>query len=256
VKQTVLRQLVIVILQSSLLLSFLSGCNFKENEKLKAQNDSLRVNLQANNRAVVAIKEISVLIDSVDAVRDILRLQMLEGIPYKDYSERMTQVLDYVNKSKTKIEELQKKFQRLSDSTSGYVMMIDALKSELTIASEHIADLQLQVQKAEEKNNELMTLVKVQKSTIDNNEQKIKESKKEISAYETRIGKLVVQSQLYEAELYFTKAEVAYEEARQTKLAPRKKKEILKEAMELYKKSSELGNKQASARVTELQGKI
>jgi chromosome segregation ATPase len=251
-----LKQCVSYSLQFGLILLFLSGCNTKELERLRAQNDSLRTNITDNHKAVKDIQEISVLIDSVDAMRNVLRVEMLEGIPYKDYSERMEQVLAYVDQSKTKIQELQEKFEKLSDSTNGYLMMIDALNGELVIATEQIEDLKLQVEKAEAKNTELMTIVKVQKTTIDDNQAKIKQSKKEITTNEARIAELAAKSQLYESELYYTKAEAAYEQAKQTKLAPRKKKDIMKEALELYKKASALGNKQAPAKITELESKI
>jgi hypothetical protein len=46
------------------------------------------------------------------------------------------------------------------------------------------------------------------------------------------------------------------EAANRTKLAPRKKKETLKEAIELYKKALSLGKQEAQARIAELEKKI
>jgi hypothetical protein len=66
----------------------------------------------------------------------------------------------------------------------------------------------------------------------------------------------MVQSKLSEADSYYARAEAVEEAANRTKLAPRKKKETLKEAIELYKKAQSLGNTKAQAKIDELTKRV
>ena len=52
------------------------------------------------------------------------------------------------------------------------------------------------------------------------------------------------------------RAQAVEEAANRTKLAPRKKKDTYKEALELYKKSVSLGKAEAQAKVDELEKKL
>ncbi|MCE2996970.1 MAG: hypothetical protein LW863_15325, partial [Flammeovirgaceae bacterium] len=64
------------------------------------------------------------------------------------------------------------------------------------------------------------------------------------------------QSKVNEADSYFTRAAAIEEAANRTKLAPKKKKNTYKEAIELYKKALSLGKQEAQAKITELEKKI
>jgi hypothetical protein len=59
-----------------------------------------------------------------------------------------------------------------------------------------------------------------------------------------------------EADSYFMRAQAVEEAANRTKLAPKKKKDTLKEAIELYKKALSLGKTEAQDKITELEKKI
>jgi predicted nucleic acid-binding Zn-ribbon protein len=245
----------VVLFSSALLILFVS-CQKKHIEKLETQNDSLRTVLRINEQAVLTIKEINTLLDSIDAERKLIKLEMVEGIPYSNYSARMEGVLEYVKKSQTKIDDLQKTLKSVKNENSAYTMMIDALKNELEIATSEISSLQEQVKNVENKNTELVTLVHLQQNEISANQTKIESSKQELSLFENKIHELMLQSKVSEADAYYARAEAVYEAAQRTKLAPRKKKETLKEALELYKKSFSLGKAEARAKVTVLQKKI
>jgi hypothetical protein len=52
------------------------------------------------------------------------------------------------------------------------------------------------------------------------------------------------------------RAQAVEEAANRTKLAPKKKKDTLKEAIELYKKALSLGKTEAQDKITELEKKI
>ena len=66
----------------------------------------------------------------------------------------------------------------------------------------------------------------------------------------------MISSKVDEADAYFARAEAVEEAAKRTKLAPRKRKESLKEALELYKKAAALGREDANGKVTELEKRI
>ena len=73
---------------------------------------------------------------------------------------------------------------------------------------------------------------------------------------EAKIQELMIASKVSEADSYYARAQAVEEAANRTKLAPKKKKETLKEAIELYKKSLSLGKEEAQAKITELEKKI
>ena len=66
----------------------------------------------------------------------------------------------------------------------------------------------------------------------------------------------MVQGKVNEADQYFARAQAIELAANRTKLAPRKKKETFKEAIELYKKALSLGKAEAQAKISELEKRI
>ena len=73
---------------------------------------------------------------------------------------------------------------------------------------------------------------------------------------EEKIQQVQLQSKVSEADSYFARGQAVEEAANRTKLAPRKKKETYKEAIELYKKALSLGKQEAQAKIDALSKKI
>jgi hypothetical protein len=67
---------------------------------------------------------------------------------------------------------------------------------------------------------------------------------------------LMISSKMSEADAYFARGQAVEEAANRTKLAPRKKKETYREAVELYKKALSLGKNEAQDKITELEKKL
>src|SRR5688500_6519954 len=85
------------------------GCNNKAKEvALQSEVDSLRTELQESQQTAEALQEVGVMIDSIDASRQLLRTDMVEGASYQDYKNRLASIREYVNESQKKIEELEK----------------------------------------------------------------------------------------------------------------------------------------------------
>ncbi len=105
-------------------------------------------------------------------------------------------------------------------------------------------------------NKNLSETVNMQDAMLQDKEAQILAKQQELALIEARIQELMIQSKMSEGDAYFARAMAVEEAANRTKLAPKKKKETLKEALELYKKSLSLGKEEAQAKITELEKKI
>src|ERR1051325_10511946 len=88
--------------------ALLFSCGAKEKEQLKAQNDSLKMELETSQEMAQTLNEVGTLMDSIDASRQLLRVNMVEGTTYDDYSSRMKDLNSYVKETQDKISELEK----------------------------------------------------------------------------------------------------------------------------------------------------
>jgi hypothetical protein len=73
---------------------------------------------------------------------------------------------------------------------------------------------------------------------------------------EARIQELMIQSKVSEAEQWYARGIAVEQAAAKIKLAPRKRKETLKEALEYYKKSLSLGHEPAKAKIDALEKEL
>ena len=80
---------------------------------------------------------------------------------------------------------------------------------------------------------------------------KVKES--DIAALETKVKDISTQSTTTQADLLYAQGQALETAAARTKLAPRKKKDTQREALELYKLSYSLGKQEAKAKIDELE---
>jgi len=88
-----------------------------EAEKLKSQVDSLKVELQTSQQFATTLQEVSVLMDSIDANRQMLRVNMVEGTTYENYTARMKDINNYVKDTQTKIEDLESSLKKSRATT-------------------------------------------------------------------------------------------------------------------------------------------
>ena len=78
----------------------------------------------------------------------------------------------------------------------------------------------------------------------------------ELNLIENRILEIMIKSQMSEADSYFALGEALEEAARRTKLAPKKRKETYREAIEIYKKALAFGREDAQEKIDALEKKI
>lgn len=227
-----------------------------EAEKLKSQVDSLKVELQTSQQFATTLQEVGVLMDSIDANRQLLRVNMVEGTTYENYTARMKDINSYVKTTQTKIDDLEIALKKSKSNSSALASTIKKLRADLETRNKEIAELNSQVDQLKNVNQNLITTVGLQEAELEDKEAQIIVKQQELALIEAKIQELMISSKVSEADSYFARAQAVEEAANRTKLAPKKKKETLKEAIELYKKALSLGKQEAQPKITELEKKI
>jgi chromosome segregation ATPase len=235
---------------------FLISCDTKEKETLQKKLDSLNVELERSHQMTQTLTEVGTLMDSIDASRQLLRVNMVEGTTYDDYAARMKDLNTYIKQTQNKIEGLEKSLRGSEANAKAFSRTIKKLKADLESKTQEISLLQEQVEKYRNENQNLVTTVGLQDAEIQDKQTQIDSKNQELALIEARVQEIMIQSKMTEADAYFTRAQAVEEAANRTKLAPRKKKETFKEAVELYKKALSLGKNEAQAKITELEKRL
>ncbi|MEO7990038.1 MAG: hypothetical protein ABI663_10880 [Chryseolinea sp.] len=237
-------------------VALFAACDNGEKVALQSKVDSLKVELEASQKVATTLTEVGVLMDSIDASRQLLRVNMVEGTTYDDYKSRMKDINGYVKDTQKKIDDLEKSLKKSNSNAAGFSKTIKKLKSDLETKSKEIASLQEQVDKFRSENQNLITTVGMQEAELSDKSAQIETKNQELALIEARVQEMMIQSKMSEADAYYARGQAVEEAARRTQLAPRKKKETYKEAIELYKKALSLGKTEAQDKITALEKKI
>ncbi len=225
-------------------------------EKLQSQVDSLKTELQTSQQFATTLQEVGVLMDSIDANRQLLRVNMVEGTTYDNYKSRMKDINNYVKDTQSKITDLEQALKKSKGNANTYAATIKKLKADLELKNAEITKLQDLVASLGNENANLITTVGLQEAELADKESQITAKQQELALIEARVQEIMVQSKMSEGDSYFARGQAVEEAANRTKLAPKKKKETYKEAIELYKKALSLGKQEAQAKITALEKKI
>ena len=235
----------------------LTNCGGPERErKLQAHADSLAVELKSNQESMVTLHEVGVLLDSIDQKRAVLRVNMVEGTSKLNYTARLKNINRYVNKAEREIARLEKSVKKSTLSKAAYLGAIHRMKIELEDANKQLAVLQEEGMKLRNENGVLITQISEKDSLITEREQFIKVKENELLAKEELARKIDEESLADFANLYYAQAKALETVADRTRLAPHKRKETRREALELYRIALSLGKTEAQARINELEKQI
>ena len=233
------------------------SCSLREeNEQLKLQNEELQGDLENSLIMSRTLEDIGILLDSIDESRNMLRLDLETGTSYRDFTLRMEEINDYVKITENRIAELERSMGEAADANSVYISSMRRLKQELERKSRQLEELQQMVADYADENEALMNLVDLQDAEIEDKQYELEVKREELNFLEIRIEELMIRSQMTRADAYFARAQAVEEAARRTRLAPKKKKETLGEALELYQKAFDEGKTEAEAKIKELQARI
>jgi chromosome segregation ATPase len=197
-----------------------------------------------------------VLMDSIDANRQALRLNMVEGSTYDDYVNRMQGLNSYVRDTQNKIEELEKALKKSKSSNNAFAASIKKLKADIESRNAEIAGLKETIEKYKSENQNLIQVTEMQELDILDKQEQIEAKKRELTFLEQRIDEVLTNAKASEADGYFARAKAVEETANRTKLAPKKKKASLNQALELYRKALSLGNTNAKAEIERLENEL
>jgi chromosome segregation ATPase len=226
------------------------SCDTKEKQRLQSQVDSLRTELHESQQTAQTLQEIGVLIDSIDANRQLLRTDVVEGTSYADYKSRLKDINNHIKETQNKIATLEKS---VKSAKGSYATTIKRLKADLELSTQQIAALQSEVEKMRGENESLARTVTQRDSSLNLSMETIKMREQDVANLEKNVEDINAQSKQSQADLYFAQAQALETAADRTKFAPRKKKETKREALELYKLSLSLGKQDAQAKIDELE---
>ncbi len=231
----------------------LVSCDTREKAVLQKKVDSLSVQLATSREVEKSMDEVGILLDSIDASRKSLKVDMVEGGSYANYVTRLQRLNIYIKETETKLANLEKSTQNSSKTSASAVRR---LKADLEKQSQEIIDLELQIATARNENTELWAKVNQKDSVLSMRDQVIKVNESDIVSLEKLINDTQTENKLAVANLYFDQAKALELAADRTHFAARKKKDTRREALELYKLSQSLGNMEAQARIDDLEKKL
>jgi hypothetical protein len=234
------------------LTAALFGCDKKEKDRLQAKVDSLNTELQASQQVEAQMKDVDALIDSIDASRKVLRANVVEGTSYDNYSNRLKDVNQYIKDTQVKIAELEK----TAKGARGMSSTIRRLKADLELRSQEVAALQMEVSKMRSENQSMAVAIARKDSTLLVKEDVIKVREADIVAFEASMRDTNEKNRIAMADLYYNQAKALEVVADRTNFAPRKKKQAMREAIELYKISLSLGKTEAQKRIDVLEKEL
>ena len=230
--------------------SLMMSCDSKERAQLQHRVDSLSAELQASKQVEATMSEVGVLIDSIDANRQALRTEMVEGTSYTDYITRLKDINQHIVATRNKVAELEK---NVKSAKSSSAVALKRLKQDLELRSQEMLALQSEIENMRTENRKLTANITSKDSTLTNREEVIKLREQDIASLESLVKDINEQTKVKVANLYYAQAQALETAAQRTKFAPKKKKETKREALELYKLSLSLGKTEAEARIAELE---
>ena len=234
------------------LIALFWSCENKEKIRLQSQVDSLRTELQVSQQTNKEYEEVGALIDTIDASRQLLRADVVEGTSYKDYKNRLMSINNHIKDTQAKIAELEKTVKKNNASLG----TIKRLKADLELRQQQTAALETEVERMRTENATLSRTVTQRDSVLALNSETIKLREQDVANLETKVEEINTTSRNTQADLYFQQAQALETAANRTKFAPKKKKETQREALELYKLSHSLGKQEAQAKIEELEKEV
>lgn len=241
-----------LVLWMGLFSVVLSSCHKDENVQLRKEVDSLKWVLESSQNVEFQLNEIDDLLDSIDANRKILRATVVQDPEYRGYANRLRDLNFHIRDTQLKIEELE----QASSKVKELLIAVQTLQTELALQADQFSALQKKGKLHRGEMDSMKRVVTHRDSLLNTREEVIKIKEADIAALETLIRENEENVKREMSELYYAQAEALEIAADRTNFAPQRKKETLREAIELYKISLSLGKVEAQEKIEVLEKKL
>lgn len=228
----------------------LSACSNKKIERLTFQNDSLKRELKKAQTILANFEEVTASFDAFEGLRKVIPSQAVSKTTHDAMASKIMAINEHVLTTDKKIKSLDHQLKSSRYENSAYVMMVDAVKSELQIRVDEVTILERNIADIEQQNQELSI---EKEKVVSELLYKVNEKQVALSGLEDRLHRMETNFRNAEAEAVYARAVAVEESARKTRLAPAKKKITLSEALELYKKARALGKVEADLNIQALE---
>ena len=241
--------MVLRILAGILCVACLVSCNRPDYATLKQENDSLRAEITERQHILAVLAEAKQLLDSIDQNRN-------KTVGDEHIVQRLAEVNEYVKSSEANLVSMEKDLTQSKWEANSYLMMLDALKGELGIRVDEVTILEDSMTDFHSENEALVFHLSQKEQMILQLREDIVKKHQQLNDLEGEVVSMETKLNLSEAEKTFARAQEVELSGRKMLLAPQKKRETLKEALELYKKAFGLGKKEAGENISLLEDDI
>jgi len=228
----------------------------KNESAMQLKIDSLNHELESNQKITKSLVEIGNLMDSIDVSRELLRLNFEGEEPIDGYVERMRDLNRYVRATNNKIKELEQNVKNSNNQTFEFISLIKSLKNEVSTKTREISDLKNKLEDSQLRNTQLESVTEQQGIEISKKDELITQKENEIVLRQSKIQEVESEARKAQADAYFKAGEALELAAQRTQLAPRKKKETLREALGLFEKAMQLGKEAARGKIEKIEKQL
>lgn len=227
-----------------------------EKVELTAKVDSLMVELETSQKASATLVQAMSLMDSIDMGRKMIRVALEETDSQEEFIDQMRELKSFVAQTNDKIAALEKTLKESKTAQGIYAKNLKNLKEQLEQQKSDIQLLEAKLQDEKSNNQKLLALNSLQSEAILDQEEKIAAKTLELELLEQQIVEMRKAFKISEADAYFTQGDAYALAAQRTKLAPGKKKNTYKQAIESYQKALQLGREDAKVKIETIEKKL
>lgn len=229
-----------------------TGCQKEvpqDNSRLLARVDSLEAALEESNYTMSVLSQVGTYMDSIDANRKWIELNLETGLSQDDYVTRMKNINQYVQKAEWMIGELEK-------TRSAYARQVKRLKNDILEKDEEIKSLQLVVAQTQYDNKQLEETLTLTETELAMSQIEQDQTEMELEKSQTAANELMEKLQLTKAESLYIQGENMEALAGHIQMAPKRKREALEAALKYYTESKDLGFGKAVSKVDALKFRL
>jgi hypothetical protein len=221
-------------------VTVLFSCETKNYSQLKVENDSLRQEIEFRNDILIAMDEVNSIADSI---MNLHGLKNEHSAQYQKYLQRIEYLHQSLLVSHDRIGKVNNELANSREEAEAYNLMVISLQDEVSLRDNELSDQQKLISNNHRKYSGNLTAL----------EKVIAEKDRELTRLQNAMEEI---KRMNAAESYFIKGQRLEEKASRIIFAQRKKKESLREALELYHQSYLLGKLEALVNIRSLKKKL